>query len=189
MTEIAQALEETRKEFAPFYAAGQKMAQAYIAGGASAGNAMMPEVDKVADALDKQLKGLIKAAGAVSKGEFHSLIALIEEVQADGGLVRTISSGSSAILMAIIGCAIFFLLYGVVRPLRRMDKAMRILAGGEWQKLQKGLFQRVRALNMFLYDIYHELEIVKAGVIPKTVPADTLVDTSVHDDAAKLAGK
>ena len=131
MTEIAQALEETRKEFAPFYAAGQKMAHAYIAGGASAGNAMMPEVDKVADALDKQLKGLIKAAGAVSKGEFHSLIALIEEVQADGGLVRTISSGSSAILMAIIGCAIFFLLYGVVRPLRRMDKAMRILAGGD----------------------------------------------------------
>jgi NitT/TauT family transport system substrate-binding protein len=30
---------------------------------------------------------------------------------------------------------------------------------------------------------------VKAGVIPKAVPAASLVDTSVHDDAAKLAGK
>jgi NitT/TauT family transport system substrate-binding protein len=30
---------------------------------------------------------------------------------------------------------------------------------------------------------------VKAGVIPKTVPTALLVDTSVHDDAAKLAGK
>jgi NitT/TauT family transport system substrate-binding protein len=30
---------------------------------------------------------------------------------------------------------------------------------------------------------------VKSGVIPKTVPVNTLIDTSVHDDAAKLAGK
>jgi hypothetical protein len=30
---------------------------------------------------------------------------------------------------------------------------------------------------------------VKAGVIPKTVPTDSLIDTSVRDDAAKLAGK
>ena len=30
---------------------------------------------------------------------------------------------------------------------------------------------------------------VKAGVIPKTVPTASLIDTSVHDDAAKLAGK
>ena len=30
---------------------------------------------------------------------------------------------------------------------------------------------------------------VKAGVIPKSVPTDSLIDTSVRDDAAKLAGK
>jgi NitT/TauT family transport system substrate-binding protein len=30
---------------------------------------------------------------------------------------------------------------------------------------------------------------VKAGVIPKAVPTATLIDTSVHDDAAKLVGK
>jgi NitT/TauT family transport system substrate-binding protein len=30
---------------------------------------------------------------------------------------------------------------------------------------------------------------VKSGVIPKTVPVNTIIDTSVHDDAAKLAGK
>ena len=30
---------------------------------------------------------------------------------------------------------------------------------------------------------------VKAGVIPKTVPTASLIDNSVHDDAAKLAGK
>ena len=30
---------------------------------------------------------------------------------------------------------------------------------------------------------------VKAGVIPNTVPTASIIDTSVHDDAAKLAGK
>jgi hypothetical protein len=30
---------------------------------------------------------------------------------------------------------------------------------------------------------------VKAGVIPKAVPTDSLIDASVHADAAKLAGK
>jgi NitT/TauT family transport system substrate-binding protein len=30
---------------------------------------------------------------------------------------------------------------------------------------------------------------VRAGVIPKTVPTASLIDTSVRDDAAKLAGK
>lgn len=33
--------------------------------------------------------------------------------------------------------------------------------------LEKGLIQRVKALNMFLYDIYHEKKIVADGVIPK----------------------
>src|SRR5262249_264539 len=37
---------------------------------------------------------------------------------------------------------------------------------GAWQILHEGCCQRVRALNHFLQDIYHEQEILKAGVIP-----------------------
>ena len=36
----------------------------------------------------------------------------------------------------------------------------------EWSHLQRGLAQRVQALNMFIHDIYHEQRIIKAGVIP-----------------------
>jgi uncharacterized circularly permuted ATP-grasp superfamily protein len=36
----------------------------------------------------------------------------------------------------------------------------------EWRRLQTGLIQRVRALNMFLHDVYHDAEIVQAGKIP-----------------------
>jgi uncharacterized circularly permuted ATP-grasp superfamily protein len=36
----------------------------------------------------------------------------------------------------------------------------------EWRRLQAGLKQRVRALNMFLHDVYHDADIVRAGKIP-----------------------
>jgi len=46
------------------------------------------------------------------------------------------------------------------------DIIPRIFAAREWSKLSKGIEQRVIAINAFLYDIYHEQEILKAGVIP-----------------------
>jgi uncharacterized circularly permuted ATP-grasp superfamily protein len=41
----------------------------------------------------------------------------------------------------------------------------RIFGAEEWQRLELGLKQRVRALNAFLHDIYHDKEIIKASVI------------------------
>jgi uncharacterized circularly permuted ATP-grasp superfamily protein len=46
------------------------------------------------------------------------------------------------------------------------DIIPRALGPMEWGKLSKGLEQRVRALDAFLADIYHEQEILKAGKIP-----------------------
>ncbi|MCQ2606361.1 MAG: circularly permuted type 2 ATP-grasp protein [Bacteroidales bacterium] len=47
------------------------------------------------------------------------------------------------------------------------DSIPRKIPADEWAMLEKGLIQRVKALNMFLYDIYHEKRIVNDGVIPK----------------------
>jgi uncharacterized circularly permuted ATP-grasp superfamily protein len=46
------------------------------------------------------------------------------------------------------------------------DIIPRIIHAAEWAKLQEGLVQRVTALNLFLHDIYHEQNILKAGIIP-----------------------
>jgi uncharacterized circularly permuted ATP-grasp superfamily protein len=46
------------------------------------------------------------------------------------------------------------------------DMIPRILAADEWRLLTAGLEQRVRALNVFLHDVYHRREIVRAGRIP-----------------------
>ena len=46
------------------------------------------------------------------------------------------------------------------------DLIPRVIPAHEWTEMQKGLAQRVNALNAFLDDIYHEQGILKAGIIP-----------------------
>jgi uncharacterized circularly permuted ATP-grasp superfamily protein len=46
------------------------------------------------------------------------------------------------------------------------DLVPRIISGDEWKVLDRGLRQRVQALNAFLHDIYHDQAILKAGVVP-----------------------
>ncbi len=47
------------------------------------------------------------------------------------------------------------------------DSIPRVIPKDEWERLEAGLIQRVKALNMFLYDIYHNKNIIKDGVIPE----------------------
>ncbi len=46
------------------------------------------------------------------------------------------------------------------------DLIPRIIPAHEWAALERGLVQRVSALNHFLHDVYHDREIARAGVIP-----------------------
>ncbi|MEI9944729.1 MAG: circularly permuted type 2 ATP-grasp protein [Chitinophagaceae bacterium] len=46
------------------------------------------------------------------------------------------------------------------------DIIPRILTGAEWDHIQLGITQRLRALNLFLKDIYSEQQIIKDGIIP-----------------------
>ena len=46
------------------------------------------------------------------------------------------------------------------------DLLPRIIPAKEWEYLERGLTQRITALNLFLHDIYHEQRILKDGVIP-----------------------
>src|SRR4029078_6581921 len=46
-----------------------------------------------------------------------------------------------------------------------LDIIPRILSAAEWRRLAAGIEQRVRALNAFMYDIYHRQEIIKGGRI------------------------
>ena len=47
------------------------------------------------------------------------------------------------------------------------DLLPRIIPAREWEVLERGLAQRITALNLFLHDIYHDQKILKDGVIPE----------------------
>jgi uncharacterized circularly permuted ATP-grasp superfamily protein len=65
---------------------------------------------------------------------------------------------------------ITFSVYGEEGGTERLipsDVVPRIIAADEWDRLERGLVQRVTAINRFLADIYHGQEILKAGLIPE----------------------
>ena len=65
---------------------------------------------------------------------------------------------------------ITFAVYGEESGKERLipfDIIPRVIPSAEWQALQAGLRQRVKALNAFLHDIYHGQDILKAGHIPR----------------------
>jgi uncharacterized circularly permuted ATP-grasp superfamily protein len=64
---------------------------------------------------------------------------------------------------------ITFAVYGDESGAERLipfDIVPRIIPAGEWKVLSRGLIQRVRALNAFIRDVYHEQAILKAGIVP-----------------------
>lgn len=47
------------------------------------------------------------------------------------------------------------------------DSIPRVIGKEEWAVLERGLIQRVDALNAFLYDVYHKKHIISDSVIPE----------------------
>ncbi|NIZ07846.1 circularly permuted type 2 ATP-grasp protein [Pseudooceanicola sp. HF7] len=69
---------------------------------------------------------------------------------------------------------ITFNVYGQKEAQERLipfDIVPRIIAAQEWRQLEKGIEQRVRALNAFLADIYNKQEILRAGRLPEHIIA------------------
>lgn len=64
---------------------------------------------------------------------------------------------------------ITFLVYSDAKAVDRIlpfDVIPRIISAAEWAHLEKGVQQRIAALNLFLHDVYHDQKILKDGIIP-----------------------
>ena len=67
---------------------------------------------------------------------------------------------------------ITFAVYGDKEATERLipfDIVPRILGRSEWTRLSAGLIQRVKALNMFLADVYGKADVLRAGVVPEDI--------------------
>lgn len=74
--------------------------------------------------------------------------------------------------LALLNLGITFNVYGHdagVEKIWPFDIIPRIVEARDWQIIERGLEQRIKALNLFIHDIYHDQEIIKDGVIPAYV--------------------
>ncbi len=107
---------------------------------------------------------MFNADGSVRE-PYQVLDAWLKDLPAQA--LELMSSDAEAIFRRL---GITFAVYGSNQGTEKLipfDIIPRIISAAEWRRLSRGIEQRVRALNAFLYDIYHRQEILRAGRIPE----------------------
>ena len=77
----------------------------------------------------------------------------------------------------IVGMGITFTVYSDGRGIDRawpFDVVPRVIAANEWRLIEQGLAQRLRAINMFIDDVYHEQRVIRDGVFPAELLAHSV---------------
>jgi uncharacterized circularly permuted ATP-grasp superfamily protein len=72
--------------------------------------------------------------------------------------------------LVFINQGITFSVYADRRGVEKIfpfDLIPRPVSAGEWQPIEAGLLQRIRAINLFLHDVYHDRRILREGVVPE----------------------
>src|SRR6202167_4167567 len=72
--------------------------------------------------------------------------------------------------LSFLNQGITFTVYGREEGTEKIfpyDMLPRIITGAEWERVEKGLTQRITALNLFLKDIYNEGRILNDGIVPR----------------------
>src|SRR5689334_852236 len=95
---------------------------------------------------------------------------LLETVESlsDGQLIRHKHAAERLLLQL----GITFNVYGDTAGTERIfpfDLIPRVITATEWDRIERGLKQRIHALNAFIDDIYHDQKILKDGAIPAEV--------------------
>ena len=106
-------------------------------------------------------------ADGTPRAHVRLLIETVESLS-DGHLLRYKHAAERLLLQM----GITFNVYGDSAGAERIfpfDLIPRIIAADEWDHIERGLKQRVHALNCFIDDIYHGQKILKNGVIPSEV--------------------
>ncbi len=108
-------------------------------------------------------------SGASGQPRPHAQL-LLSTVQSlsDGQLLRYKHAADQLLLQM----GITFNVYGDSAGTERIfpfDLVPRIVSAAEWERLERGLQQRIQALNAFIDDIYHDQKILKDGVVPREV--------------------
>ena len=103
----------------------------------------------------------------VVRPHYQALLDRFSEM-ADGDIERKQALATDTFLNQ----GVTFTVYSDTQGTERIfpfDLIPRIIPRHEWEHVERGLVQRIKALNLFLHDLYHEQRIIKEGVIPEEV--------------------
>jgi len=83
---------------------------------------------------------------------------------------QDMTSRQQAADKALMSMGITFNVYSEGEGTERImpiDIIPRIIEAAEWDQMEKGLIQRIKALNMFIHDIYNDQRVLNDGVVPR----------------------
>lgn len=112
-------------------------------------------------------------ADGTPRPHYQAFLKRFEELTED-----SFNQKREAIDLSFLQQGITFTVYGDEQSTERIfpfDLIPRIIPKSEWDVLQKGLTQRLEALNLFLNDVYSDCKIVKDGIVPQEI-----LDSSKH---------
>ena len=113
---------------------------------------------------------LVEADGQARPGA-DSLLNFLQDLSP-----QVLSEKRAALEAAIKSQGISFLVYSDSMNIDRswpLDLVPRVMQASEWHHIEKGLKQRLKALNLFLNDVYNGQAIIKDGVVPATLVTDS----------------
>ncbi|MBU6181354.1 MAG: circularly permuted type 2 ATP-grasp protein [Verrucomicrobia bacterium] len=99
-------------------------------------------------------KRLLERFSEMDAAAFERKRALAEAAYISQGITFTVYSGDEG-----------------TERIMPFDLVPRIIPANEWKTIERGLEQRLCALNLFLQDIYHDQRIVKEGIVPREIIA------------------
>lgn len=76
-----KALDAIQTAFASYFEAGQRMARAYVSGGAAEGNKLMPDFDKASDKLEEEIEPFVKSQALEGQEAMASIVASVDSLQ------------------------------------------------------------------------------------------------------------
>jgi uncharacterized circularly permuted ATP-grasp superfamily protein len=113
---------------------------------------------RLGEAWDEMLAGLDRP-----RAPYHAVHGTLQRLTAE-----ELGARAETLARSFLDQGVTFDFQGEERPFP-LDIVPRVIAAHEWNEVEAGVVQRVKALEMFLADVYGEQEAVKAGVIPHRV--------------------
>ncbi|EMY32870.1 hypothetical protein D477_017934 [Arthrobacter crystallopoietes BAB-32] len=101
--------------------------------------------------------------GQVPRGEYAQVAAALGELT-----LADVTARADSMARTFLDRGVTFDFAGEERPFP-LDLVPRIISGADWQVLERGVAQRVRALEAFLDDVYDRMSAVSDGVVPRSL--------------------